>query len=159
MKRGYFYFIEIILIILLVTLIWINFPVSQQSFTYLEDQQNLKEQGFQALRVLGETGVLETNSSNLSASVNAYNDVDYNNLRLDIRHSFPSTVDMRIEYIINTVNETICRSEFGQLKSNCGVNDTPRNIPVVTTQYTVTNQHYPYTIKLYLWRVFSGNER
>ncbi|MEK6923515.1 MAG: hypothetical protein AABW84_02380, partial [Nanoarchaeota archaeon] len=118
MKRGYFYFIEIILIILLVTLIWVNLPVSQQSFTYLQDQQNLKEQGFQVLRVLGETHILETNSSNLSA-----NTVDYNNLRLEIRHSFPKTVDMRIEYV---VNGTFCRSEFGQ-QTPCGVNNTPNN--------------------------------
>jgi|SRR3989338_95595 len=150
MKRGYFYFIEIILIILLVTLIWINLPVSQQSFTYLEDQQNLKERGFQVLRALGDKHILETNSSNLSA-----NTVDYNSLRLDIRHSFPKTVDMRIEYV---VNGTFCRSEFGQL-STCGINNTPNNISAVTAQYTITKQHYPYTIKLYLWRVFDANKK
>jgi len=145
-KKGFYFYIELVLAILLVTIIWTQFPVSQQSYLDLAEQENLKYLGYTSLKALDLTEILPKfiNETNFASS-------NFTNLDIYIKNILPTTVLAVPEYILN---ETTCYNASGSI-GKCGVNTTFSD--TTTIVYTFSNITDLISIKLYLKRTFGGH--
>jgi len=141
-KRGYFYFIEILFILLLLTSFILFFPRAEVGHLRLTEQRNLETMGFGILKNLDESGILSKHihPSTFTAS-------NFTELSTFMRQSLPSTADAQIQYELTSG----CFSELGAPET-CGSNITG-NFDVALAQYTFTKRPEPVTIKLFLWRL------
>ncbi len=151
-KKAFFYFVELIVFILLVTLIWSQFPVVQQSYLDLEAQENLREIGYNTLKDIDDAGVLcdYIDEGTFIAS-------NFTKMRINVKAALPSTTNYKISYMLN---DTTCYSQDGNLisstvKNECGFNMST-DADVASVLYTCPKLGTPVTVKLYLWRLFSG---
>ena len=146
-KKGYFYFMEIALVVFLVTsFFFILSPHSEISYQKFQDSSNLKRTGFGILKSLDSEGIF-------SAYVNdTMSNSNFTALRIYINAALPNTANSQIEY---AVNSTSCYSENGALGS-CGLNlnvNTTKQFEVTRADYTYSKISNPITIRLYLWRI------
>lgn len=141
-KRGLFFWIELIILVIVLTLIILSFPRSQDNFLSNKDSLDLQKLGFTALQSLDNRGILEnyTNATDFSGS-------NFTALSVYIRSSLPGTVAANLEYF----NGTNCRNEAGQIISNCG--NFTKYKDTVMADYTYAKLSNPITIQLYLWRI------
>ncbi len=155
-KKAFFYFVELIVFILLVTLIWSQFPVVQQSYLDLEEQENLRAIGYNTLKSLDDAKVLCSH-----INTGAFTSSNFTSMRANVEHALPTTVGYKITYLLS---KSTCYSQDGNLvapgevgtTNTCGFNmSTDAN--VVSVFYTCPKLGIPVTIKLYLWRLFGGH--
>ena len=141
-KKGYFYFIEIIFIVLLMTSFILFFPRAETSDLRLTEQHNLELTGITTLKNLDDSGIL---SKNIDPYV--FTNSNFPTLSTYPRQSLPSTAGAKLQYALSTS----CYSEFGVVE-NCGLNTTG-NFNAVLSEYTFSKRPEPVTIKLFLWRL------
>lgn len=145
-KKGYFYFVEIALIaMLLVTFFFAFSPKAEMSYQNLNDINNLKLLGYGTLKSLDDKGILSTYVPNTNMA-----NSNFTALRTYIKNALPATADSRIEY---AENSTSCYSEYG-VAGSCGLNLTDsKNLDVARADYIYSKRPSPITVHLYLWRV------
>ena len=145
-KRGFYFYAELLIVVILVTVIWLQFQVSQQSYVDLAEQENLRYVGYTGVKALDLMGILPKyiNQTNFSAT-------NFTTLNAYITNSFPTTMLITAEYIINA---TTCYNASGSIKT-CGLNTTLADTTSVI--YTFTNSTEPISVKLYLKNLFGGH--
>jgi len=148
-KSGFFYFVELMIIIVIVALIWARFPTVQTNYNNLQEHENLRQYGFGVMRALDDTGVLPTyvNSTTFESS-------NFTALRAYVQSSFPETVKIQLEYIINS---TTCYNQTGTmfLIGGCGLNETQQQ-DAASILYTFSRQAAAITIRLQMISLISG---
>ena len=145
-KKGFFFYVEIMLVVILAIIIWTQFPISQQSYLDLSAQENLRHLGYTYMKAIDVSGILPKyiHSANFSAT-------NFTKLRFVVADSLPSDIIAYPEYIYN---ETLCYDSSGSA-GVCGLNTTSADTTSVL--YTFTNAIEPITIKLYLKSAFGGH--
>ncbi len=146
-KKGFFFYAEVIIVVIFVTLIWLQFPASQQSYLDLSAQENLRAFGYTQMKALDTFGILPKyiNQTNFSAS-------NFTQLDAHIKNSLPNTILGVVEY---QVNGTSCHNSSGSL-GKCGINSTSPDTTVAV--YTFSNSTDPVSVRLYLRNVFGGRQ-
>ena len=141
-KKGYFYFIEIIFIVILMATVILSFPRAETSHVRLTEQSNLKAIGFTTLKNLDESGIFSKyidpytfTNSNFTA-INTY-----------VKQGLPSTIGTKIQYELISN----CYSESGA-PENCGLNTTG-NQDATLSEYIFSKRPVPVTIRLFSWRL------
>lgn len=136
-KKGLFFWIELILLVIVLTLVILSFPRSEDSFLANKDSLDLQKLGFTTLQSLDNAGILENyiNSTDFTQS-------NFTALSVYIRSSLPSTITANIEYF----NGTGCTS-----LSSCG--NVTRSKDTALAEYTYAKIANPITIRLYLGRI------
>ncbi len=144
-KKGFFFYVEIMLVVILALIIWTQFPISQQTYLDLSAQENLRYLGYTYLKAVDVSGVLPKyiNPTNFSAT-------NFTKLKFIVVDSLPSDIIAYTEYIYN---ETLCYDGSGSAGA-CGLNTTSADTTAIL--YTFTNSTEPITIKLYLKNAFGG---
>jgi len=143
-KKGYFYFIEIALIaMLLITFFYAFSPKAEISYLSMQDINNLKQTGYGTLKFLDDKNVFSTY---IDPAVMANS--DFAKLKMYIEAGLPSTVDSQIEY---AQSSTVCYSEAG-VSGGCGLAMNGTKADVVRADYTYSKRPSPITIHLFLWR-------
>ena len=145
-KKGFFFYVEIMLVVILAIIIWTQFPISQQSYLDLSAQENLRFLGYTYLKAIDVSGILPKyiHPTNFAAT-------NFTKLRFVVADSLPSDIIAYPEYIYN---ETLCYDSSGSA-GVCGLNTTSADTTSVL--YTFTNAIEPITIKLYLKSAFGGH--
>ena len=146
-KKGFFYFVEIALVVFLVaTLFFVFSPRAETTYQKFQDLENLETTGFGVLKSLNNQGILATyiDEQNMASS-------NFTALKVYIMSGLPETAGSRIEYAINS---TTCYSESGTYGS-CGLNlnSSLKKFEVTRADYTYSKRPSPITIHLYLWRI------
>lgn len=149
-KRGFFYFVELMIIIIVVALIWSRFPTVQTDYNSLQEHENLRQYGFGVMRALDDTMILSTyiNSTAFEAS-------NFSALRSYVQSSFPETVKIQLEYIINS---TTCYNQTGTYGfpiGGCGLNETQQQ-NAASVLYTFSRQATAVTIRLQMISLIGG---
>lgn len=141
-KKGLFFWIELLLLIVVLTLIILGFPRSGDSFLANKDSLDLQNLGFTTLQSLDNAGLLEnfTNTADFAQS-------NFTKLSVYIKSPLPSTILADIEYF----NGTNCSSEAGSIIAICG--NITRTKDTATAEYTYAKLANPITIRLYLRRI------
>ena len=148
-KRGFFYFIELMIILIVVSIILTHFPIVQKSNTNFQQHENLRQYGFGVMRALDDVGILST-----YINTTAIGSTNFTALRAFTQASFPETIKIQLEYIVNS---TTCYNQSGsmQLFGNCGLNESARQ-DAASVLYTFTNSSDQITIKLNMVNLFGG---
>jgi hypothetical protein len=142
-KKGLFFWIELILLVIVLTLVILSFPRSEDNFLANKDSLDLQKLGFTTLQSLDNAGILENyiNITNFQQS-------NFTALSIYIRESLPGTISLNLEFF----NGTRCFSESnGTLLSSCG--NVTRTKDTATAEYTYAKLANPITIRLYLRRI------
>jgi uncharacterized membrane protein YeiB len=141
-RKGLFYWIELILLIIVLIMIVLSFPRSRDGFLANKDSLDMEKLGFSALQSLDNANIIEAyaNTTNFTGS-------NFTALSVYIKSSLPSTVAANIEYF----NGTNCTSEFGVALTSCG--NVTRTKDTAVAEYTYAKLSNPVTIKLYLRRI------
>jgi hypothetical protein len=134
-KRGFFFWIEMIFLIIIITIVALSFPKSKDGFSRAKDSADLEKLGYGALQNLDMGGVL-------------YAPINFTSSSVYIRKSLPSTIETKIEYF----DGAACFSEFGVPLGSCGNFTMPAN--TVVANYVFAKASSPVTIRLYLRRIF-----
>lgn len=146
-KKGYFYLIELILTVILISIAMFYFPQTSRTHTNYEELENMKNIGYSALHNLDSQGIFNQNFNiNISNS-------DFNTLSQHIESSINTVNVNKIEYLISNsdYSSIYCLDRNGN-STSCGeVSKKSREI-VATTLYTYGKKSEPVTIKLYLGR-------
>jgi competence protein ComGC len=143
-KRGFFFWIEMIFLIIIITIVVLSLPKSEDGFLAAKDSAELGKIGFNAVQNLDQSEVLETyiNSTNFASS-------NFTALSVYIRKSLPSTTTTNIEYF----NGTTCFSESGTTLSSCGNFTISKD--TVVADYAFARAGKLIDIRLYLRRLFA----
>ena len=142
-KKGLYFWIEMIFLVIIFVLIFVNLPSSSSNFISVKDQNDLENFGFNALRSLDNAGTLDNATNDTSFAVS-----NFTILSSYIRNSFPNTLNIDIEYF----NGTHCRSEFGSVLTSCGNFTKPAD--TIRVEYTMARMVNATTLHLYLRRIF-----
>jgi len=142
-KKGLYFWVEMIFLVIVFILIFANLPRSADNFINVKDRNDLGNFGFSTLRSLDNIGTLDnaTNDTDFSAT-------NFTVLSSYIRGSFPSTIEIDIEYF----NGTHCRSEFGSMLSSCG--NFTKAADTIRVDYTMAKMVNATTMHLYMRRIF-----
>ncbi|MCX6775073.1 MAG: hypothetical protein NTY99_03220 [DPANN group archaeon] len=143
-KRGFFFWIEMIFLIIIITIVVLTLPKSNDGFLAAKDSAELGKLGFNAVQNLDQSRVLETyiNPTNFASS-------NFTALSVYIRKSISSTTTANIEYF----DGTTCFSESGVPLGSCGNFTISKD--TVVTDYTFARAGKLIDIKLYLRRLFA----
>ena len=139
-KKGLFFWVELIFLVIVLIMIILSFPHSQDGFFANKDFTDMKKLGFSTLQSLDNLGFLEnaTNPANFTQS-------NFTALSNYIRSALPNTISANLEYF----NGTNCFSESsGALLSICG--NVTRTKDTALVEYTYAKLSKPITIRLYL---------
>jgi len=148
-KKGFFYFVELMIIVILLAIIWSQFPTVQKTYIDLQERENLRQYGFSMMKVLDDTGVLSVyvNTTNFAST-------NFTALRAYAQTGFPKTTKIQLEYIVNS---TTCFNQSGgmSLIGGCGLNETHRQ-NAASVFYTFSNSTRPITIRLQMVTLLGG---
>lgn len=138
-KKGLFFWIELILLIIVLVIIAVSFPHSQNDFFASKGPVDMEKLGFTTLQSLDNAGILEeyTNSTNFEQS-------NFTALAGYIKASLPNTISLNIEYF----NGTNCTSEYGTILATCS--NVTRTKDTAVVDYAFAKLDNPITINLYL---------
>jgi hypothetical protein len=141
-KKGLFFWIELILLVVVLTLVILSFPRSEDNFLASKDSLDMEKLGFTTLQSLDNAGILENyiNMTNFSQS-------NFTALSVYIKAPLPNTISSNIEYF----NGSNCRSESGSVALSCG--NITRTKDTAMAEYTYAKIANPITIRLYLRRI------
>ena len=96
-KHGFFYFVELMIILIVVSIILTHFPIVQKSNTNFQQHENLRQYGFGVMRALDDVGILST-----YINTTAIGSTNFTALRAFTQASFPETIKIQLEYIVNS---------------------------------------------------------
>lgn len=143
-KKGYAYFVEIILAVLIVIVVLQGFIESKQQVFSYKQQEDLRVLGWNILKNLDELGVLDS----------ALNEKNFTKIEIYVQESLDELADFDLEYY-----NTSCYSVDGGVLSSgstiCNSINISGEYDVVSTYYTFGGNLTPQTIKIYLWRKLS----
>ena len=142
-KKGYYYFIELAVIVIIVALIFSQLPTSRQAHLNQLETENLRQIGFGVLKSLDDSGFISR-----YMNTTHFQNSSFAMLQQGIKAPLPKTLIARLEYVYNS---TACYNESGSF-GGCGVNFTGGQS--TTVYYTAANRTEPITIKFYLANVF-----
>lgn len=148
-KKGYFYLVEIMLVVLTIVIFILYMPESERKHTLYEEQENIKAIGYGALFALDEQGIMnQCLKENISES-------SFIKLKEHIETSIYPADIAKIEYYYSTLDmnytDINCLNSTGQT-TICGDFPRRRNEIIVSVIYTFSRNPDPITIKLYLRR-------
>ncbi|MBT3940971.1 hypothetical protein HOD83_02585 [Candidatus Woesearchaeota archaeon] len=139
-KKGYAYFIELALAIIIIFIILSGYLESEQTVFSYKQNQDLKESGWYVLKNLDYHGKL--NTSNFT-EINTYID---------------ASLDDSTEYDLELYNDTGCfpvaagtvsSTSYAECSS---INATTQNNVVSVFYTTIDNNESVSSVRLYLWR-------
>jgi hypothetical protein len=142
-KKGLFFWIELILLVVVITLIVLGFPRSQDGgFLASKDSLDMEKLGFTTLQSLDNAGIFETyiNPGDFTQS-------NFTAILIYTREALPSAISSDLEYF----NGTNCSSETGTLLAVCGNVTRTKDTSMAEYAYAKTNP--TVTIRLYLRRI------
>lgn len=142
-KKGYYYFIELAVIVIIVALIFSQLPSSKPAHLSQIETENLRQVGFGNLKALDDSGFISK-----YMNMTHFQNSSFQMLQQGVKGPLPKTVIARLEYIYNS---TACYNESGAF-GGCGINFTGGSS--TTVYYTFTNRTEPITIKLYMANIF-----
>ncbi len=141
-KKGFIYFVEIALAVLILLYIFAGFIESEQKVFEYKQLDNLRAQGWGSLDVLHEMGVLD-------GDVKAGN---WSLIRTYVNNSFVNTVAYDLELYNNSLCHAIDnKSVIASGVSNCGYINATTEKSIVSTYYTLQDNYSTSSIKIYLW--------
>ncbi len=148
-RKGFFYFVELMIILIVISVILTHFPVVQKSNTNFQQHENLRQYGFGVMDALDDVGILSRyiNTTNFGFT-------NFTALRAFTQASFPEPIKIQLEYILNS---TTCYNQSGymQLLGNCGLNESARQ-DAASVLYTFANSSDQITIKINMVNLFGG---
>jgi len=138
-KKGYAYFVELVLSIILVFIILSGYVESQQVIFTYKQNEDLRVNGWHILENLDNFNAINyTNITKLDTYIDA-SLTDFTNYDLELyNNSGCYPID---NGIISSTNYTRCPS----------INATTKD-SIISTFYTLPQQGEPQSIRLYLWR-------
>ena len=142
-KKGLFFWIELILLVIVITLIVLGFPRSQDGgFLASKDSLDMEKLGFTTLQSLDNAHIFETyiNAANFTQS-------NFTAISVYTRAALPSAISSDLEYF----NGTNCSSEMGVLLTVCG--NVTRAKDTSIAEYTYAKTNPTVTLRLYLRRI------
>lgn len=141
-RKGLFYWIELILLVIVLLAVVLSLPQSKDGFLASKDYSDMQKLGFSTLQSLDNLDILEdyTNTTNFTGS-------DFAALSSNIRSTLPNATYVNLEYF----NGTNCFSESGTLLSSCG--NISRTKDTALAEYTYAKLSNTITINLYLRRI------
>ncbi len=148
-KHGFFYFVELMMILIVISIILTHFPVVQKSNTNFQQHENLRQYGFGVMRALDDVGVLPT-----YLNMTDFNSTNFTAIRSFTQASFPETIKVQLDYIVNS---TTCYNQSGYMQPSgrCGLNEST-NQDAASVHYTFVNSSGQITIKLSMINLFGG---
>jgi hypothetical protein len=148
-KNGFFYFIELMMILIVVSIILTHFPVVQKSNVNFQQHENLRQYGFGVMKALDDVGVLPK-----YINTTTFDSTNFTALRSFTQASFPETIKIQLEYILNSTN---CYNQSGSMKpvGNCGLNESARQ-DAASVMYTFANSTQPVTLRLHMVNLLGG---
>jgi len=150
-KKGYFYVIELLLVVLIIVGFILTMPESERSHTSYEEQENIKAIGYGTLLALDEQGIL---SKYIEENITKSN---FTVLSEYIYSSLNSIEAAKIEYIYNNLSAEyqtiICLNSSGSV-TKCGDVAKRKRELLVSTMYTYSKNPDPVTIRLFLRRYY-----
>ena len=141
-KKGLFFWIELVLLVVVIALLVLSFPRSQNGFLANKDYSDMQKLGFSTLQSLDNNGTLETyiDATDFASS-------DFAALSTSIRSALPSSTYINIEYF----DGTSCFNESGTWQGLCG--QISRTKDTARAEYTYAKLSSPITFRLYLRRI------
>ncbi len=138
-KKGYAYFVELALAVIIVFIVLSGFLESEQTTFNYKQNQNLRWQGFYLLDNLNHFEII--NSSNFT-KVETY-----------IYSSINEFTDFKIEYYNESGCYPINNGIISSLNfTKCPTINATTNSDIVSSFYTHTLQNNSESIRIYLWR-------
>ncbi len=141
-KKGYVYFIEIIIIIVLLGIIFTSFVESEQRVFEYKQQENLRNTGYGVLHNLDKINVL---GPALAAK-------NFTRIRGYIEESISKTDGFDIDYINATGCYSVNATSLSGHQTYCNATNASTQNTIVSTYYTYSRNNTPQTIRIYLWR-------
>ncbi len=149
-KKGYAYFIEIILAVIIVAIIFQGFIESDQDVSAYKQQEDMRITARNVLKGLDELGILNTK----------LNTNDYEDIETYIQESLGTGTSFDWELYNESGCYPIDQGVLGSPSTICDRFNSTGNLDSVSTYYTV-----PYdnssgadtfrTFKIYIWRKLS----
>ena len=140
-KKGYIYFVEIALAILILMYIFNGFVESEQRVFEQKQIENLRSQGWGALDVLHELDVLD----------GAVKSGNWNKMNIYLRKSLLNTVAFDLELYNNSKCHAIDNTTVVVGATYCkSINATTEN-EISSTYYTIQDNYSTSSVKIYLW--------
>ncbi len=148
-KKGFFYFVELMMILIVISIIFTHFPTVQKSSANFQQHENLRQYGFGVMKALDDVGILSAHLNTTS-----FNSTNFTALRSFTQASFPETIKVQLDYIVNS---TTCYNQSGytQPSGRCGLNESARQ-DAASVHYTFANSSDQVTIKLSMVSLFGG---
>ena len=140
-KKGYVYFVEIALAVLILLYIFAGFVDSEQRSFDQKQLENLRDQGWGALDVLHEIG-------NLDGDVRIGNWSKINNF---LNESFINTIGYDLELYNNSKCHAINASAIGAGGTYCPSINASTEREIVSTSYTLQSNYSTSSLRIYLW--------
>ncbi len=149
-KKGFFYFVELMMILIVVSIILTHFPVVQKSSANFQQHENLRQYGFGVMKAMDDAGVL---SSYINTT--AFSSTNFTAIRAFVQASFPETIKIQLDYITSASQ---CYNQSGSVFSigNCGLNESAKQ-EAASVMYTFVNSSDQVTIKLNMVNLFGGH--
>lgn len=140
-KRGFVYFVEIALSVLILMFIFDGFLESDQRVFENKQLDNLRWQAWGSLNVLYELDLLTSN----------LNQEEFGDLDVYIQNSLLGTQDYDWEFYNSTGCYPIDDQALGSPASQCVSINAQTEKDIVSSLYTVANANGTSSLRLYLW--------
>jgi hypothetical protein len=138
-KKGYAYFVELVLSIILLSIILSGYIESQQVIFTYKQNEDLRSNGWNILKNLDDFNAI--NSTNFT-KVDAYIEGSINTFTsFDLELYNDSGCYPIDDGVVSSTNYTRCPTINATTKNN-----------IVSTIYTFSQHDQPQSIRLYLWR-------
>lgn len=140
-KKGFIYFVEIALSVLLLSFILSAFSYPKDLTFEQKQLVSLKYQGWGALDVLHEFDLLD----------NLIMNSDFKNLSLYLKGSFPDNIGYKLEYHNSTGCYPITDGGLGAPATYCGPQNATTERDITSTFYTIQTNLTTSSVRIYLW--------
>lgn len=140
-KKGFVYFVEIALAVLILAFVFSAFIGSEQRIFQHKQLENLRAQGWGALDVLHELGALDS----------AVSSGNFTKVDLYVSSSLFETTGYDLEVYNSTGCTPIDDGQLGVTSEFCDSIDAPTQNDVVSLVYTPPTNLTTTSLRLYLW--------
>ena len=141
-KKGYVYFIEMILAVIILTVVLVGFTETEHETFAYKQQQDMREVAWQSLKNLDEMNVLD----------NVFANNNYSKLDNYIKEELPSTAS----YDLELWNGSCYPIDSGVIQSGsttCDTINASTESDMISVYYTWAQSNEPQTIRLFVWRL------
>jgi len=140
-KKGFIYFVEIALSVLILMYIFTGFIESEQRAFEQKQLENLRTQGWGALDILHEFGMLDD-----SVRVNNWSKID-----IYLNNSFLNTIEYDLELYSKSLCYTINGGTIITGATYCKSINASTEKDITSVYYTIQDNYSTSSIKIYLW--------